>query len=209
MQTNTIDCEHHKGASPPPSTLHPDRSLTQCWSRWLASHTHLSKHTYHPPKTPPTNTLHQSDVCLEAFIYSLHSLPQCIIYIMAIKVSGDDVNISEWEYQKCDYMEGKPACRPWMLILWRYWKQCGENIRVTPSPAAVVGILFIAKRKNVLNTSWPVFASLWTRLAQLSALCGFRCYGVQTAKPKVILLADSHPWPQSNGQSPAVITGLI
>lgn len=34
----------------------------------------------------------------------------------------------------------------------------------------------------------------------------FHCYRVQIIEPKVILLADSHPpWPQSNGQSAAVI----
>ncbi len=114
---NSISDEHHVGASAPPSTsTHSDRSLTQCWSGWLAPITHnsVNTHTDHP-KTPPTDSLHLSGVCLWAFIYSPHSLSWCIIYSLTVKVSGDDVNVSEWGYQNGDYMERNSVYKPWML----------------------------------------------------------------------------------------------
>lgn len=105
------------------STVHwhpPNRRLNQCCSCWLASYTNIYKHTHPFPKTPPTNSLHQSSICPKAFIYSPHSLPLCIIYIVAIKGSGDDVNVPlNGDIKKVIILEGS-------LRLSHKWKFSGD-----------------------------------------------------------------------------------
>lgn len=108
-------------------------------------------------------------------------------------------------------MGGKPVCKPRMLILtvilasWDIGSHAGK-ISAAPSPNSCISCAYCRKETvpSYLHASRPAFASLWTGLTQLSTFCGFRCCWVQIAEPKVMLLADSHPWPKSNGRSPVV-----
>lgn len=79
-----------------------DRRLTQSWTLLISfTRTHTYKHTL---ETAPAELI-KSMWCFAAkgfflcvclcVIYSPRNLPRCIIYIPAIKVTDDDVNVSE------------------------------------------------------------------------------------------------------------------
>lgn len=79
---------------------------------------------------------------------------------------------------KDDYKTRSRAgrCR---LIMQGYSEQRGGEITGARCPAAAAGFILL-----------DLFASLQLQLAQLSRLCGFRCYGDEIMEPKVTLAAD-------------------